>query len=547
MANLLNLYDSLRSSQATSDVDCHVTVELVVDITESHQSLAKRLQAALPDKPVDIEEALSNASARFFVLRFPELSAEGKESSGFALARALKIALGAREGNFAPIDAFYGEAMLRREMPGFESSVFSCSTAQDDGAPPTWHHGLIDTLGAWNSTRGEGVVVGVIDTGFSDHPELQGTLSQTVKGLNLIEAGSEPRDQFSRSGLLPNPGHGTLVGSVVASRGDIQSGEVGGPGKITGVAPEASLVYIRAIRSVVDIQQARLPKAIVHATDSGCNVIVMCLGGPSRIAAVEAALRYAVDKGVVVVCAAGNCYPFVVFPAAYSKDRLAVAVAAVGQERKPWAKSARGAAVTVSAPGEDVWGASISEPNDTSGRVKPAQGTTLATSMTAGVAALWIAKHGADTLKAIAKQRKLTVQELFMRAIVHAISKPPEWKGASDLGDGIVNASRALAFDVAAALGFEAAASDRPKSDEITSTLEIFRRHVRDYNQLAAEEIDESMDDVAAELLWRSFRRGAAARSQAMTGLEQAASPPLSTEARDSVEKAPALKSFVGA
>ena len=156
---------------------------------------------------------------------------------------------------------------------------------------------------------------------------------------NFVEGNGDARDRFS-GGLLEHPGHGTLVSSVIGSRGGAgMDGTTTAPGAVTGTAPMAKVLPIRAIKSVIDLTQRRVPAAISHAVAKDADVIVMALGGPTRVASTEQALRDAVQAGLVIVCAAGNCYPNVVFPAAYAAMGICTAVAALQPDKHPWAQN----------------------------------------------------------------------------------------------------------------------------------------------------------------------------------------------------------------
>ena len=49
-----------------------------------------------------------------------------------------------------------------------------------------------------------------------------------------------------------------------------------------------------------------IARAIRDATDEGCQVINMSLGGPYPSPPIKSAVKYAASKGVILVCAAGN-------------------------------------------------------------------------------------------------------------------------------------------------------------------------------------------------------------------------------------------------
>ena len=104
-----------------------------------------------------------------------------------------------------------------------------------------------------------------------------------------------------------NPGHGTGTSSVVASReGD----------KMAGSAPLATLVPLRAVKSVVVFDHGRVAAAVDYSRRNGAHVITMSLGG-AWSSSLRAAIRKAIDSGIIVLAAAGNYVHVVVWPARY--------------------------------------------------------------------------------------------------------------------------------------------------------------------------------------------------------------------------------------
>lgn len=539
MTELTGLLELLPTDSTAVEQEDALEVELLFREPVSAESLQRAAAAATPDDPVRVWSAFGEASDRYLFATYPTKRLSGSEPLAFEFARALRAALGAEEANLVHRDSLYGDPAIEPEalprdlelsMSGF------CNSGDNWSYAKGWAHNPIATRAAWRLSKGAGVRIAQIDTGYTDHQELDAIYDLTDQA-NFVEGGRDARDRLSTNVLRANPGHGTLVGSVIASRGGLTTQfDTLGPGVITGVAPEASLVPIRAFRSVVDLRQSRLPAAIAHASKSRCDVVVMCAGGVSRLASVEQALRDAVHAGCIVVCAAGNCWPFVTFPAAYSRDRLSVAVAALTYDLTAWKFTARGGAVTISAPGEDVWGATVHGPDGdvypSVTAVKPSQGTTLATSLTAGVAALWVSRHGGgEALRRLAAEARVTVQELFMRAVVHDIAPPPIWAGATDLGAGVLNAERVLAAPLPARPPLK---SEHRPAQQTLSTLQILLRHAEQTDEATRSEIDDDLRHFAGEILWLSYQRGArdrayaALRSRPETLTAIRPSPPLS-------------------
>lgn len=538
----------LQQSDTALDLEGRAVIELVFAAPLSVSEVEAAMRQALPEAEVTVRTAFEGAEDRFFFVEFPRISPRGQESLLFALARSLRPEVGAVEAHPVLPDALYGAAALG--ATDVESFAALCETDRRDDLPFGWVHNVIKTPAAWALTRGAGSTVAVIDTGHSSHRELQGAIRDAGQ-RNFVEGGTDATDRFI-GGWLKHPGHGTLVCSVVASRGGVTaSGGTSSPGAVTGSAPEATVLPIRAIKSVINFSQSTIPAAISHAVAQGADVITMAMGGPSRVAATERALRDAVAAGVVITCAAGNCWPWVVFPAAYAPDGLCTAVAALTPDLTPWAKSGRGRAVTVAAPGENVWGAAKNKASDSDNGIRPAQGTTLATSLTAGVAALWVARHGGRAaLKARADAAGTTVQAMFIHCLTQGLTKPAVWNGADDLGAGVVDAERTLnAALPVAATGREAVAEASLPTQGVNSTLNVLAGVLADHDPAAAAELGAEYADYAAEILWLAQRNAARARAVASGRQEAAvvARPDEKTaELVAALSTAPALARVVG-
>ena len=497
-------YANLQRGPLPQDRD-PLSIELVSSAPVSEAEISARVRNALPDATFTVEAAFDADADRYHFVDFPDVDPHEQEAEIFAFARDLRAATQTQEANPVLPDSLYGAHHVAGEAEGLFSL---CETPRDNSLPFGWHHPEIDTIGAWQHTKGSGSTVAVIDTGYSDHAELHGVTTSNGE-INLVEGGTDAHDRFS-SGLMKHPGHGTLVMSVVASRGTANAqGKTSVPGAITGTAPAAKVMPIRGIRSVIDFNQRRIATAIDHAVAHNADVISMALGGPSRVASTEAALRRAANAGVVIVCAAGNCWPSVVFPAAYAALGICTAVAALQPDRRPWKKTGRGGQVSFSAFGEQVWGAAKNKASDPPGGIRSSQGTTLATSMTAGVAALWVARHGGRAaLKQIADQRGTTVQAMWVKCVTAGMQPPSVWNGASDLGAGVLNARAALEASLPNAT--EAPAAPSP---DAVSTLNILQLHLAGSSEaMAADAVSADMADLAPELIWLSYRAGAKKR-----------------------------------
>jgi membrane-anchored mycosin MYCP len=170
---------------------------------------------------------------------------------------------------------------------------------------------MLEYRSAWRFSRGAGQKVAVIDTGVNRHPRLR-----------ALEPGG---DYVSNTdGLQDCDAHGTLVAGIIAAAPSPDD-------SFAGVAPDATILSIRQNSGVfgpagfgaspTDDPNAVSPGygntqtlalAITRAVDLGATVInlseVACasVGAGLDDAAVGRAVRYAFERNVVVVAAAGN-------------------------------------------------------------------------------------------------------------------------------------------------------------------------------------------------------------------------------------------------
>jgi subtilisin family serine protease len=284
--------------------------------------------------------------------------------------------------------------------------------------------------------QGSGTLIGHPDTGYTLHPNLCTEALDLLIDWDFICNDDDARDPMvspdDSPWPLPFPGHGTTTASVLVGRGSEASG-------IVGVAPQSRVVPLRAVESVIQLFDSDVARAVNYARLTGCHVLSISLGGKGFFG-LQAAIARAVAAGMIVVAAAGNNVGIVVAPASYPN---CLAVAATGPDDQPWPESSRGRAVDVCAPG---WGVHVAgylwEDNTPHPQVIQSSGTSYAATHVAGVAALWVAHHGADALR---ERYGARVQAAFLHLLRNGGSRTPAGWDAGHFGAGIVDAAAVLA------------------------------------------------------------------------------------------------------
>ncbi|MFL5994690.1 MAG: type VII secretion-associated serine protease mycosin [Streptomyces sp.] len=249
-----------------------------------------------------------------------------------------------------------------------------------------WALDAMHTQTAWQTTKGAGVTVAVLDTGVeNDHPDLVGNV---LTGKDMIGFGAV-------RGQRPWARHGTAMAGIIAGHGH----GVGNGEGVMGIAPEARILPVRVILEDGDPARSRarntrgnaLAEGIRWAADHGADVINLSLGDDSASAHPEAgeddAVQYALKKGAVVVASAGNGGEkgdHISYPAAYPGVIAATAVDKFGTRAS---FSTRRWYATVAAPGDDVV---IADPDH---KYYEGWGTSAASAFVSGAVALVKAAH----------------------------------------------------------------------------------------------------------------------------------------------------------
>lgn len=200
----------------------------------------------------------------------------------------------------------------------------------------------INAVSAWNLSQGVGVTVALLDTGcaYADYQEYR--LAPDLAAVRIT-----PGWDFVNNDGYPNDdnGHGTHVATTLVSAANDGVG-------IAGVAPGCTIMPIKVLGADASGSYEAIAGGIRYAADQGAQIINLSLNGKKPAVILEDAVKYATDKGCLIVAAAGNeGQNGVGFPARYSQ---CLAVGATRFDGQLATYSNRGWGLSLVAPGGDT-------------------------------------------------------------------------------------------------------------------------------------------------------------------------------------------------
>ena len=216
-----------------------------------------------------------------------------------------------------------------------------------DGTNPYggYNGGGINLEPAWDITTGDpNVIIAVLDTGaayetyknFVQAPDLANT--RFIPGYDFVNNDDHPND---------DDGHGTHVTGTIAQSTNDGLGTA-------GIAHNCSIMLVKVLNRRAEAPYTTIADGVYFAADNGADVINMSLGGPFDSDTLRDAVAYAYNKGVTIICSAGNdgagCPPS--YPAAY--DAYCIAVGATRYDQTRASYSTTGNFVDLAAPGGQI-------------------------------------------------------------------------------------------------------------------------------------------------------------------------------------------------
>jgi subtilisin family serine protease len=363
-------------------------VDIIVEFVEEPLLLAGRHELA--------------ATAGFYQSRFAQFTADVTHAGAAMFSNAPRrefhkiffgVSTSVPEKTIDAIEALSYVRQVHRERE--VTAHLTESSLEQIRVPEAW---------AKYDTQGEGVLVGVIDSGIDYfHPALGGGIGpdhKVVGGFDFVNNDTDPMD---------DNGHGTHVAGIIAADG----------ASVKGVAPKARLLSYKALDAYGRGREHDILAAIERAVDPDQNgdpvdkvdILNMSLGSDygDPDDPLSRAVDNAVNLGITVVVSAGNAGRYT--PVEGKEDnyyytametigspgtaRLAITVGAVDSLDNLTRFSSKGPAggtfavkPDLVAPGEAIWSLAPG------GGVAQKSGTSMAAPMVAGIAALLKSKRG---------------------------------------------------------------------------------------------------------------------------------------------------------
>lgn len=307
-----------------------------------------------------LEEDVRTRTTDRLKIRFPTLeafwAAQAAETAGLPTAvlnperRVISVPIPGEELTNAAFDQSlkllatkYGAEVVQDYRFDMETSdIFNPETFGTDFPDSPSLVDVLDMIqapAAWNSNRGEGVTIAIVDTGINgNRPEFS---PARRSAYGWAPEGESAWEDYK--------GHGTMCATIAA-------GSRSGGGEFDGVAPEATIMACRTyfydteLTAIYQLLRDRALDGEVIVASNSFGVKTGSAPPPPDVDFLDA-MREAIDAGVFVVFSAGNyheltgggdadCGPTSVWGYKCREDVLAVATCKL--DRSMWSYSSRG-------------------------------------------------------------------------------------------------------------------------------------------------------------------------------------------------------------
>jgi hypothetical protein len=293
------------------------------------------------------------------------------------------------------IESFQGDPRFEHveEVPQGSAALVIANDARlsEQWALPNVQMSEVWDLVHWDQTRLKNISLAICDSGFTfDHPDLDA--SRVIWQYNYVSDNYNTTDDHY---------HGTHVAGIAAATTNNSVG-------VAGIAHGVNFMIGKVLAANGIGYYDDWIKCIVDTTDRGTNIINLSLGGTASSTGLEQAVNYATQKGVLVVAAAGNTYNDgngISYPGAIANS-FSVANLNTDGTRSP--SSTTNSFVDIAAPGTSILN-TLPASRSYYGYLT---GTSMATPLVAGVAALMMAAKPGTTAQQVRELLQNTAIDL---------------------------------------------------------------------------------------------------------------------------------------
>lgn len=287
----------------------------------------------------------------------------------------------------------------------------------------------ISALKAWEITKGsKNIVVGVIDTGIDyKHPDLISNMwinekeknglkgvdddgngyTDDIFGWDFVSA-SRSETYYGQTGdadPMDDNDHGTHCAGIIGA----QPGNIKG---IAGVNWKVSLMALKFLDKNGSGSSKDAYKAIMYGANNGAHILSNSWGGGSSSRLVDYAVKYAKEKGVLFVAAAGNDSSnndeVENFPSNYDQENMLAVLASDVKDIPATFTNYGYKKVHIAAPGVSILSTVTTfKESNRANPYKVFSGTSMATPYVAGVAALVLAHESSLIGKPVELKKRL--------------------------------------------------------------------------------------------------------------------------------------------
>lgn len=217
----------------------------------------------------------------------------------------------------------------------------------------------INALKAWNTTTGDELIVGVLDTGADEtHPELIG---------KIVRLGE------SAAGTEDGIGHGTEVSGIIAANTNNSQG-------IAGISWKTKILPVKVTDEFGQAKVSSVVKGLDEAYEYGVKIVQISLSTSQFSQVLKDAVKLAQGRNILIISTGGNTGAHELrYPAAFDG---VIGVGAVTKDEEVETYSTTGNHISLVAPGTNIYTTSLLS------SYVSVSGTSFAAPQVAGAAAL---------------------------------------------------------------------------------------------------------------------------------------------------------------